>query len=184
MNQEQINESLKKIKTGLVYYLKILAAFNDDKVNVSTNIEFQKDFNYFFQIKHTNKNFHNAFYSYLENNKINIPSFEDTLRHLTEYGRLEASYSSKLLAIIDPNLPIWDKYVLSYFEFKPVSKELDEESRIKKAIEIYDKLKNKYNIFLKTDECKIWIDSFDKVYPDCPITPIKKVDFIIWQNRQ
>jgi hypothetical protein len=56
-----------------------------------------------------------------------------TLRHLGKYGKLEASFASKLLATIDPNLPVWDKHVLRNTGLKAPSRQGSWETRIEQA---------------------------------------------------
>jgi hypothetical protein len=103
------------------------------------------------------------------------------------------------LHTIDPKLPIWDqhilryfypiqnKYILEYLDYNFTVKKCDKETQIKYANNVYEDLKIKYNDFCKTEESVEWIGLFDKCYPKETyypkyegITPIKKIDFIIW----
>ena len=47
---------------------------------------------------------------------INFPEALRALRERT--GRLEASFASKLVATLDPNKPVIDKFVLSNFNLR------------------------------------------------------------------
>jgi hypothetical protein len=55
----------------------------------------------------------------MERNKENPPSFEKTITYIyEELDRFEASFSSKLVATLNPAMPIWDSVVLKNFGFK------------------------------------------------------------------
>jgi hypothetical protein len=102
---------------------------------------------------------------------------------LGKYGKLEASFASKLLATINPNLPVWDKHVLRNADLKDPAWCKDWETRVKKADTVYQQLIKKYADFVHGEEGKRWIQLFDERYPKTNITPVKKIDFISWQLR-
>ena len=167
-------------KNGIEKYSKIMSLFS--KVNVLENKEIQKKFNGFYKIRR-NEKFLEIYYSFMEKNKHKKPTFVQTLRELNKFGNLEASFASKLLATIDPNLPIWDKYVLEYFNLEAPSRNLSDEQRINQANSLYEKIRNLYKHLLEKEESKIMIKLFDEIYPKHKISSIKKIDFIIWQLR-
>ena len=47
-------------------------------------------------------------------------------------GNIEGSFTSKLLATINPNLPIWDQYVLKNIGLKVKETSKEEKIKIKK----------------------------------------------------
>jgi hypothetical protein len=112
-----------------------------------------------------------------------LPTFTETLRYLYQFGRLDASFASKLLATINPNLPVWDQFILKHFCLKKPSTNPNQEARILQANTIYEELIRKYKDFLAGEASKTWIKLFDEYYPSYKITPIKKIDLIIWQAR-
>lgn len=86
---------------------------NINKCDVSSNLEFQKRFNAFYRVRRDAK-WRKLFYTYFESikNKKNI-TFDEILDYMyKETGNIEASFCSKLLSTINPNMPIWDQYVL------------------------------------------------------------------------
>jgi hypothetical protein len=189
MNEKQIRIALKKEKTkkGIEKYMRIMGIFYDHEVNLATDRKkFQKTYNGFYRIRHPEKIFYEKYYLFMEKHKKDILSFPDTLDHLYKYGRLEASFASKLLHTINPELPIWDKYVLDYFKLKAPSRNMGEKERIKKANDVYEELKTKYKELQNKEEGKMMIEKFDGCYPEYKkdISPIKKIDFIIWQTRE
>lgn len=118
----------------------------------------------------------------MEKNKVNSPSFEETIRYIhKELGRFEASFSSKLVATINPSLPIWDSIVLKNSGKKPPA--YNKKNRMEEIILLYDAIKNEYEKILEEEKGKKIIELFDNEYPNSGITDIKKVDFVFWQIR-
>ena len=181
MEEKCIRTTLQKgaTKKGIDKYIKIMELFT--KVNVSKDEEFQRKYNDFYKIRR-NKQFRERYYSIIENSKKDKPSLIKVLDELYKFGNLEVSFASKLLATIDPNLPVWDKYVLENFKISPPSRKLEKIERINQTNGVYESLKNKYKDLLEKDEGKLMIRIFNEYYPN-DISSIKKIDFIIWQLR-
>lgn len=180
MDEVRINRAIVKIKPGLQKYLNISNMIN--KVNVSENEEFQKAFNGFYRVRQRPKGFYEKFYTFMEENKENSPSFEKTLLYIyEELGRVEASFSSKLVATINPSLPIWDTVVLTNLGLKapPYYKK----NRIVETISLYNEIIEWHSNFLEKEEARNLIGLFDREYPNTGISNIKKIDFILWQIR-
>lgn len=110
-------------------------------------------------------------------------TFERILKELHEKtGMIEASFSSKMLATIDPSKPIWDQYVLKNLglQLKGQGKE-----RLEKAVELYSKIESWYNSYLNSSEGKENIRVFDLMLPDYAlISNIKKIDCLLWAHRE
>lgn len=181
MNAVKINEAMEKIKPGLEKYLRIMNIVND--VDVSRDESFQKTFNGFYRIRQRNSTFYEKYYLFMESNKSKDTSFEKALIYFyNELGRVEASFSSKLVATINPNLPIWDSLVLRNLNF--IQPRSYSKNRIQEIINLYDKINQWYQKFLLTDEGSNIISIFDKKYPNTFITDVKKIDFVLWQIRE
>lgn len=180
MDQSLINISLKKAKPGLEKYLKIMKLIK--VTDVSQNEEFQRLFNGFYRIRQRPKIFYEKYYSFMEKNKDTPLSFEKTLRYIyNELGRMEPSFSSKLVATLNPNMPIWDSIVLKNLNLKAPA--YYRKNRLEEMITLYDDIVNYYNHLLDTGTGKLIIELFDQEYPNTVITNVKKVDFVLWQNR-
>ena len=94
-----------------------------------------------------------------------------------ETGSIHASFSSKLLATVNPNMPIWDKFVLQNLGLRtPYSYE---KGRLQKTIQLYQKICDWY----KTDEAIKKLAVFNQQFPGTNITDVKKIDFILWATR-
>ena len=82
------------------------------KTDVSADEDFQRIFNGFYIVRR-NEEWRNVYYSYFEKVKNSKPTFEDIITYLFEKtGNVEPSFSSKMLATIIPEKPIWDRYVV------------------------------------------------------------------------
>lgn len=104
-------EALSKVQPGLQKYLHIRNLIYN--VDVSKSAEFKQAFNGFYRMRQRSQLFYDTFYRFMEENKYQSPTFERTMNFLFEkLGRVEASFSSKLVATINPELPIWDSIVL------------------------------------------------------------------------
>ena len=62
---------------------------------------------------------------------------------------------------------------------------MEKQKRINHANTVYNKLQQGYKNFLTTEESKLWIKSFNEHYPQYKdkLTPIKKIDIILWRIR-
>jgi len=176
----EVKTAIKKAEKGLKQYTQIMALF--PKVDASKDISFQKEFRIFYRFMFLNNGFISDYFSFLQEHKNNSPDFIDTLKYFQEkYDKFFYSYVSKMLATIDPNLPVWDSNVCSVFGFKNPNDLLSKEKKINKAKAIYRNLTEWYKNFMLSEEGCKWIKFFDEVYPDSNITAIKKIDLILWK---
>lgn len=172
-NATKILEEALSRSLGLPHYIEIMAG-NPDKS------EFQRMFNGYYKVRR-NENWQKEYYAIFTEAKKNPENytFERILRKLYEKtGMIEASFSSKMLATIDPSKPIWDQYVLKNLGLQ--LKGLGEE-RLEKAVELYSEIESWYNSYLNSSEDKENIRVFDLMLPDYAlISNIKKIDCLLW----
>ena len=151
------------------------------KTDVSTDAEFQRRFTRFYVLRR-NAAQQKAYYDLLENckGKENV-SFSEILRALYKAtGWVEASFSSKLLATIKPDMPIWDSIVLSRLGFKHSTSD-DNEKRLSRSERIYDGIVDWYREFLPTTKAQNAVAAFDAAFPEyISFTATKKIDFLLW----
>ena len=82
------------------------------KTDVSSDPDFQRNFNGFYRVRR-NVEWRKVYYDLFESVKGSNPSFEYIIRTMYEAtGNIEASFSSKMLATINSDMPIWDRYVI------------------------------------------------------------------------
>lgn len=178
---KQILQDRLASSMGLDKYKNIIETFR--KVNVSKDREFQRVFNGFYLIRR-NEQWRNIYYDYFESakNKRKV-SFEEILTYLfVKTGNIEPSFSSKMLATLDSNSPIWDQYVLQNLQLQLSGK--TKEERLANAIILYQEITVWYQNFLKTEKATECIQAFDFALPDYAwISDCKKVDTLLWSMR-
>ena len=118
----------------------------------------------------------------MEKHKTKDVIFEEVLRYFHScFGRIEASFSSKLIATINPDKPVWDEFVLKNLGIiKPPT---SSKNRIEKTVAVYKQIEHFYDEFLQTMECQELVAIFYMHFPNTKITKTKKVDLLLWQTR-
>ena len=169
--------SLDKISAGIQKYHAIMSKLY--AVDVSQDSKFQRMFNGYYRMRQRSPAFYQAFYSYLEQQKNNRElTFHEVLNHLyNATGVLTPSFSSKLLATVRPEMPVWDQFVLKNLGLK--APYYGDRNRIAKTEALYEAICRWYH----TEEAKEWLDFFNAHLEDAPITDTKKIDLILWQTR-
>ncbi len=177
---ENTKKVIHKIEPGLKKYKAIMDYFYE--VNVSQDKEFQRKFNGFYRIRQRPKDFYQTYYSLLEECKTKPLEFNKILKTLNEkLGRIEASFSSKLLATINTSMPIWDAFVLENLNLKKPAQY--SKTRIEDTVKLYNQIIDWYkNIIISTEGIQM-LEIFENEYPESGISDIKKIDFILWQIR-
>lgn len=167
-------------KFGFEKYAYIMQTF--PTIDVSVDRYFQKKFNGFYRVRR-NIYWQNVYYTLLERCKTTPMSFEDVLYTLfKQTGRIEASFSSKLLHTVNSDMPIWDKYVLEKFGKRVTGK--TKEERLQNTVRIYKEITDWYTTFLATPEAQTHIRQLNAFIPNYLwISPTKKIDFLLWQMR-
>ena len=185
INQDSVEHAfclLQKRKPDIARYCSIMQ--QSSMVNVAIERDFQKSFTAFYRVRRDIQ-WRDYYFQLFEEMKEHAPdiSFEEILIRLFQFsGQIEASFSSKMLATIDPNKPIWDSMVLSNLGLK--LKGSNKEKRLADAIILYDEICAWYRDFMKTNEAIEVAEKFDLSFPEfCHITTIKKIDFVIWALR-
>lgn len=176
------NTNWKNIENGLQKYLQIMKSVRNS--NVQENEEFQRSFNGFYRVMKKPKDFYIALFECIENNKDKKISFEQVLEFFyLKSGKMEASFSSKVVATINPNFPVWDKEVLARLNLKAPSYNMDKKVRFEKIVKTYNDIVLWYSEFLKTEQARDMLKVFDEKVGVYDITDLKKIDLILWQTR-
>lgn len=151
-------------------------------VDISSDREFQNKFNRFYRVRR-DANWRKEFYIFFETIKRNKEiEFDDILQYFyVKTGNIEASFSSKMLAILRPDKPIWDKYVLARLGLKLSG--LTQEEKLKNAKEIYKEIETKEREMLKDKDIRRAVDEFRKYFSEYNLTDIKILDYLLWVNR-
>ena len=166
---------------GLDKYADIMEAAREK--DVSSDIGFQHAFNAFYRVRR-NAEWRKCYYKLFERAKKEHYSFADVIGCLyVETGNIEASFSSKMIATIDQDKPIWDQYVLQNLGLELKGKNPRE--RVENAILIYGRIETWYRDYLATEEAQRNIAEFDRWLPSYSWIPeIKKSDYLLWSRRE
>lgn len=149
------------------------------KTDVSKDTNFQRTFNGFYQIRR-NEEWRKCYYQLFEKMKTEYATFDDILHSLYENtGRIEVSFSSKMLATLHPNQPIWDKYVVHNLELTVPKKNIDG------MVDVYEKIVEWYEGYIRSLNGQQCIKRFNEVLPAYAwISDVKKVDYFLWEMRK
>jgi hypothetical protein len=176
-----VTSAIFKAKPGLQKYLALMDQV--EKVNVSTDVAFQRAYNGFYRVQRRTASWYSTYYNLMEELKGSKPTFGNVLDRVYEVtGRYEPSFSSKLVATLCADKPVWDQHVLKNIGEKAPS--YTSKNKISEAKLRYADIENWYNKFLTSDKGVNWIEQFNKLIPEHDkLTDLKKVDLILWQTR-
>lgn len=172
---------IEKIHIGIKKYQFLRQRLYE--TDVSAERDFQRAFNGFFRMGRRTEGYYRDYYCYLQQHKESGIDFAKALTYLYErHGRLELSFVSKMVAMVNPTLPIWDS-VVTKDHFGIVAPYANVKDRLQKGIEKYEQYCRSYSTYMQTAEAKAKIKEFDKLFPNTKITDVKKLDFMLWQER-
>lgn len=184
--------TMEKIDPAKVFQQRIALSLGMDKyavimntvrnTDVAADTTFQRTFNGFYMVRRDSQ-WQSHYYALFEKAKSASVSFEDILYRLHELtGQVEASFASKMLATLNPDMPIWDQYVIKNLGVKLPSQ--NDPDRLRKTVEIYTSICTWYNDFLDTDNALECVSKFDEMLPDYAwVSRVKKIDFFLWSIR-
>lgn len=167
---------------GLEGYAEVMPLVRE--VDVSADERFQRLYNRFYVIRR-NADWRAAYYGLFEETKREgDPDFERVIRALHERtGNIEASFASKMISTLDPDMPIWDSIVLRRLGLRPMSSS-DPEARLADAVAVYGEIRAWYEGYLPTADAARNIRLFDGLVPAYTwLSPTKKIDFLLWGAR-
>ena len=124
-----------------------------------------------------------VYFSILEREKRNRSvSFSSVLEELhRRLGRVEPSFSSKLAATINPELPTYDSKVLEFLRLAGVNHSRPDTVKLRQAKETYVRLMEDTCAIARQDRFRELTRSFDERFPEyCHFTDIKKLDLFMW----
>lgn len=180
LTKDKIDAALPKLAKAVEIYERLQSDLH--RMDVSANRQFQKTFNGYYRVRR-NAEWQKKFYELLEKYKGSGVDFERVLVELhNATGRMEASFSSKLVGSIDPNQPIIDSVVLKHLDERIPPKGTEEREQVIKNI--HQRLVLKFAEFLKTDAGKYLVQQFKMTYKTANLTEVKMLDFVLWVTRE
>jgi len=180
----QTSVNWKNLIAGLNKYTTIMCLFENAEIKDWTDPgyrDFRRRYNHFYRMRR-NEAFQQPYYNLLLSNKHNKAlSFEECYTALFQLtGRYEASFASKLLATVRPDMPVWDSEVLKKLGKKePASYDSD---RLAKSIDCYAEIQDWYQNTITSALGAEMINAFDAIVGPSSITEAKKIDLMLWQK--
>lgn len=157
-------------------------------VDVVNKANYQKKFNSFYRVRSKTKGWYEIYYKYFYSIKDNKTiSFDMIIDYLfenlpkTKKGNnlVEASFSSKMLATINPEMPILDSKVLDKMNLNKDGSNPQE--KLKQAKKTYSEICFRYSRFYQTSDFKKVESIFDQAFPDYKwVSKAKKVDWFMY----
>ncbi len=171
------------ISDGLKKYSEILDVYNKTS-DITKSADFQRIYDAFYRVRR-NAEWRLYYFKLMQESRTKEINFEFILTSIYKNtGRVEASFSSKLLSTIDPNMPIWDQYVLANLGLKATPQYMNNKLRLKKSIELYNSICKWYTDRINSNIGKAEIAFFDKTFTKYTwISNVKKIDFLLWSKR-
>jgi len=166
-------------------YINLLLEAQSDDVTSDRRADFRRKFNGYYGVRR-NQAWRDRYYGLFEEAKsqsiAKADLFDWVLGEL--YGferRTESSFSSKLVATLDPSGPVIDSVIRGflgrYMTIQPIGGLAD-------ARTFYRGLDGIMSELLTSKQAAQWFDAFDGAFGSIPgaaeINPVKKLDFLIW----
>lgn len=184
LNPDRILADSLEFAFGLKKYVQIMQMAEDGRFDD----EFRKLFKSYYIIRQRSSDWYDKFFQLMEEQRSKQRSFEELLKEMYEVnGSVEVSFASKLMATIDKNKPIWDRYVLTnlgHLKKWSALQSAPYQKRINEAATIYADIEQNYLSFLDSPEGQACIRAFNDTMPQYDkISDIKKIDFFLWSKR-
>jgi hypothetical protein len=179
LTEQEIATALARIPDGLAKYQWI-----QDRVwrcDVTRDTSFQTRYNGFYRVRRGG-GWRAGYFGIMQQAKSTGITFGQALRTLlAPSGRIEASFASKLVATLDPDTPVIDRFVLSNFGLRlPYPTALERE---RKTVAIYEELCARYEAVLRSRIGRLICARFSEQFPMAAISDLKKIDLVLWQHR-
>jgi hypothetical protein len=171
-------------------YNKTRAMLNNR--DVSKDREYQKNFNGFYRMRSKPAEWYSFYFSLLECEKDNSEVTVEYVARLTfermrtpkGNGRVEPSFSSKLVATIRDDAAVYDSQVLDNLGIPALRQNRSAEIRLDEALRIYRDIQAFYSESIRTDIAEQLRAEFDSRFSKyAKFSQTKKLDLMLWQMR-
>jgi hypothetical protein len=180
LEESEVRKALAALEPAVLRYRWLQSRSRTS--DVRSDAEFQRQFNGYYRLRR-NQEWRSAYYKLMQAEKVERRGFAAVLHSLkSSTGRVEASFASKLVATIEPKLPVIDRYVLLHFGLRLPSYQASE--RELKTVHVYDELVRCYESLVVSPLGVRIRYLFNEQYGDHPITDLKKIDLVLWRIRR
>lgn len=167
-------------------YISLLTRLHEG--NITKNQVFIDDYKKFWamNVARLPQEFFNRYFDYLEKNKKNqqitlLDVIEYLYHNSTKNRKVHFSFSSKLVHMINPNKPIYDTNIQSFYYLPDFSIEESYDDKIAVINKNYDFIEYEYKRIIRDNLLDPSINLFYKFEPNQDeITYVKIIDSLIW----
>lgn len=179
LTRTQIEEALPRVARGLEQYLWLQD--HRDSGDILTDPVYRKRFNGFYRVRRATE-WQDMFYRLLQRKRAQPVTFGQVLRALHRAtGRHEASFASKLVATIRPEMPVIDSVVLKNLGLS--LPRYNAPNRLARLDRLHKTIASSFRAFLRTERGRYLVKRFREEYPHARISKVKMVDLVLWQTR-
>lgn len=115
LNETKIFEAISRAQKGIEQYLEIMALL--PAVDSARDLAFQRKFNAFYRVRQRPREWYRQYFLLMERLKGSKPDFNNVLDELNlALGRYEPSFSSKLVATLDPEACLGHVCIKEYWD--------------------------------------------------------------------
>lgn len=179
--RERLFRNLQRVRKQLEKYDSLLK--NLRKTNVSTDCVYQTQYNGFYRMGRRTTAWYAPYFALLQREK-NNPNidFSTVIQELYDLtNRVEPSFSSKLVATIRPNLPVYDVMVRKQMRVKVPRQTMPNQDRVNALIAEYKRMIKIGAAALKKTRFNKLRDNFKEAFPTYRFTDAKILDLMMWQ---
>jgi hypothetical protein len=190
------DELMQRLQDGLLQVLAGLRKSHFERYSllrarlqtsdITNDRDFQRTFNGLYRVRQRSTEWRRAYYSLMERSKRNpTPDFAATLNEIySATGRVEASFASKLVAIINPDFAVYDSVVAQNLCLTPPKQYHPKEQRLRDFVLLYKGLTESMNRLIRHRRFGAMSDALERAFPGYGITPIRRLDLLLWQLRE
>ncbi len=173
-------------------YKLIMSIISDNSTDISeVNCEFQRVYTGYYFPAQVSAEFKTIYYSYMQSHRDNVPSFNDAINDLyQETGRVDYSFTSKMLHTLDDRNPILDQHVMRLLGF-PLQTSGKSAARIQYYTNVFNQVFSEYQqvaldlVNGSNREICNAIRQFDEKFANYRnISTAKKIDCLIFRLRK
>jgi hypothetical protein len=168
-------------RNEIAEYLCLMQSLRE--VDVTDDAEFQQRFNAYHRVTQRSQEWHAAYYWLLETAKAVGADFADILYTLWDRtGRYEPAFASRLVAMVDPARPNWDRLALTNTGLRAPA--YPDPDKLEKAVVVYRGICDWYATRLASPGGQRILELFDQEVPEHQaISALKKLEFVLRHAR-
>lgn len=155
--------------------------------DVASDEAYQRTFNGFYKMQRRTREWYAYYFALLQREKNNKSiTFAHVLEKIhAEQKRVEPSFTSKLVATIRPEMPVYDRLVRDNLSLEVPAQYRPAHQRVRELGRMYAILEGKINALIADPIfTTVLRPAFDKKWPACAhFSDAKKLDFLLWQFR-